>query len=163
MAQGILGDWINCYPIMNTAADPLETALASLNLRELTGDSRITAREAASLIRESIREHNTWDTENAIWQEVLDGAAALSEARNWAYNPADPNMLLNLVKPLADGKDTMGEYIIWCVSVDPISLHFSWEGPLDDFQIKLMRRYADNLLNLFRQHMPSKPKVKSPD
>ena len=139
--------------------DPLTKALDTLNLRELTGDSSINGAEAASLIRKGIRERNQWDTENEIWAEVVAGAVALCEAKDWECDPDHPMMLQNLAERLGVGedKDTWARYISWCLSVDPHSLHYFEEGPLGEFQLQLMRTNASNLINLFHRHMPGGP------
>lgn len=134
--------------------DPLTKALDTLNLQELTGDSKINGAEAASLIRAGIRERNQWDTEHMIWGEVVGGAVDLSEARGWECDFSDPRMVENVVERLVVGKDAWGQYIGWCLAVNPSDLHFLREEPLGELELQLMRTNADKLLMLFRQHMP---------
>ena len=137
---------------MADQADALEQALASLNLRELTGDTKVTACEAAFLIRDGIRVRDKWRKEDSIRQELVDGAVALAKARGWEYDPEDPMMLRYLARKLAHNRVQRREYERLCFSADPETYHYFDEGPLDDWELDLIREDADKLLRLFAEH-----------
>lgn len=136
----------------------LTQVLETLDLRELTGDPEMTAKHVAYLICDDIDSRKRWDREDAIWQSVLDGAAALAKAHGWvpASEKIDESKFLkNLVEWLTDDKDIRLEYIKLCDFVNPFHSHYFHEGPLDEDRLDDHQESADQILKFFSEHMPA--------
>lgn len=143
---------------MDDMISRLTQALETLDLRELTGDPKITAEEAAYLIDDGIRNRNLWDREYEIWQSLLDGAVALAEAHGWVTTTEDSDkstFLRNLVEWLTDDKDTRFEYISLCDFVNPDKSHYFHEGPLGEDRLDIRQEWANKVLKFFNEHMPT--------